>query len=117
MRFRIRKSAHVLERLGLAMDGAARRLFVGALVGTTIAALTTQAFLLIMMMAGAVGFYLGIDTPPLVFHPDDAPSEGFAGRKVDSAEFLTAVGTFLAALAAFVSVAVIVLHEDPHIFW
>ena len=39
------------------------------------------------------------------------------GGKVDSAELLSAVGTFLAALAAFVSVGVIVLRENPHIYW
>ena len=38
-------------------------------------------------------------------------------RKVDSTEFLSAVGTFLATLTAFVSVIVIVLREDPHIYW
>lgn len=115
MRFRIRKSAHVLERLGLAMAGAASGLFVAALVGTSVAALTTQAFLLSMMIAGAVGFYLGIDTPPLPFHPAE-PDDG-SGGKIDTAEFLSAVGTFLAAGAAFASVGVIVLRQDPHIAW
>ena len=113
MRFRLRKSAHVLERTGLAMAGAAAGLFVAAHVGSSIAALTTQGFLVIMMMAGAVGFYLGIDTPPLPFHE---PHEGSRG-KIDAAEFLSAVGTFLAALAAFISVGVIVLRQNPHLFW
>ena len=36
MRTRVRKFAHVLERLGLAMAGAASGLFVAALVGTKI---------------------------------------------------------------------------------
>ena len=49
------------------MAGAAAGLFVAALVGSNIAALTSQGFLLIMMIVGAVGFYLGIDTPPLPF--------------------------------------------------
>ena len=40
-----------------------------------------------------------------------------AGGKIDAAEFLSAVGTFLAALTAFVSVGVIVLRENPHMFW
>lgn len=110
MRFRLRKSAHVLERLGLAMAGAASGLFVAALVGSSIAALTTQAFLLAMMIAGAVGFYLGIDTPPRPLHADDA-----AGVSIDAPEFLSAVGTFLAAGAAFASVGAIVLRHDPHI--
>ena len=111
MRFRVRKSAHVLERLGLAMAGAASGLFVGILVGSSIDALTSQGFLILMMLAGAVGFYLGIDTPQLPFHPvnDDG--------QIDTAEFLSAVGTFLATGSAFASVGVIVLRHNPHITW
>src|ERR1700730_14876211 len=115
MRSRVRKFAHVLERLGLAMAGAASGLFVAALVGSSFALLTSQAFLLFMMMGGAVGFYLGIDTPPLPFHPTNGPpSSGGTGGRIDSAEFLSAVGTFLATLSAFASVCVIVLRLDPH---
>lgn len=115
MQFRVRKFAHVLERIGLAMAGAASGLFVAIQVGSSIAMLTTQGFIGIMMVSGAIGFYLGIDTPPLAFHE---PSKDGAGGKVDAAEFLTAVGTFLTALAAFVSVGLIVLRqEDPHLFW
>lgn len=97
------------------MAGAASGLFVAAHVGSSIAALTSQGFLLIMMIAGAIGFYLGIDTPPLAFHEPDGDSG--SGTKIDTAEFLSAVGTFFAALSAFVSVGVIVLREEPHIFW
>src|ERR1022692_4162850 len=116
MQFRVRKFAHVLERIGLAMAGASSGLFVGSYVGSSIAALTSQGFLVVMMIVGAIGFYLGIDTPPLAFHgPNGEPSKG--SGKIDTAEFLSAVGTFLATLAAFVSVGVIVLRKDPHIFW
>ena len=115
MRSRVRRFAHVLERIGLAMVGAASGLFVAAHVGSSIAALTSQGFLLIMMIGGAVGFYLGIDTPPLTFQ-GPGESRGGAGRKVDSAELLSAVGTFFAALAAFASVSVIVVREDLHVF-
>jgi hypothetical protein len=118
MRSRVRKFAHVLERIGLAMAGAASGLFVGTHVGSSIAAFTSQGFIVIMMLAGAIGFYLGIDTPALAFHaPNDEPSRGGSGGKVDAAEFLSAVGTFFAALTAFASVSVIVFREDPHIFW
>jgi hypothetical protein len=110
MRFRVRKSAHVLERIGLAMAGAACGLFVSAHVGSTIGVLTTQGFLLVMMIIGAIGFYLGIDTPQLAFHGDDDP-------KIDAAEFLSAVGTFCATLTAFCSVGIIILREEPHIAW
>lgn len=118
MRSRVRKFAHVLERIGLAMAGAASGLFVAVHVGSSIAALTSQGFIVIMMIGGAIGFYLGIDTPQLAFHgPNHELSKGGAGGKVDAAEFLSAVGTFFAALTAFASVSVIVFREDPHIFW
>lgn len=114
MRFRVRKAAHVLERLGLAMAGAAGGLFVGAHVGSGVPALTTQGFLLCTMLAGAVGFYLGIDTPPMPFHDDE---EADPTWKIDTAELLTAVGTFLATLTGFVSVVLIVLVLEPSIIW
>jgi hypothetical protein len=118
MRSRVRKFAHVLERIGLAMAGAASGLFVAAHVGSSIAAFASQAFIVIMMIGGAVGFYLGIDTPSLAFRaPSDEPSKASSVGKIDSAELLSAVGTFLAALTAFASVGVIVLREDPHIYW
>jgi hypothetical protein len=118
MQLRVRKTAHVLERSGLAMAGAACGLFVAAYVGSSVAALTSQGFLVIMMIGGAIGFYLGIDTPPLALRgPNGEPSKGVSGGRIDTAEFLSAAGTFLATLTAFVSVGVIVLREDPHIFW
>lgn len=117
MRTRVRKFAHVLERLGLAMAGAASGLFVAALVGPSVPALTNQAFLLQMMIGGAIGFYLGIDTPPLHFNISrGAPSDSWVG-KIDTPELLSAVGTFFATFAAFASVCSIVLRHDPHIAW
>jgi len=114
----VRNLAHVLERIGLAMAGAACGLLVAAHVGSSIAALTSQGFILVMMILGVIGFYLGIDTPPLPFHgPDGERSRGGSDAKIDSAEFLSAVGTFLATMSAFVSVIVIVFREDPDIFW
>ncbi|HTF68929.1 MAG TPA: hypothetical protein VK638_40240 [Edaphobacter sp.] len=118
MRSSVRKSAHVLERIGLSMAGAASGLFVAAHVGSRIEVFTSEGFIVLMMISGAAGFYLGIDTPPLAFRlPDGRPSKGGSSGKVDSAEFLSAVGTFLASLTAFVSVIAIVFREDPHIYW
>jgi len=100
------------------MAGAASGLFVAALVGTSHAALTNQAFLLVMMIGGAVGFYLGIDTPPLPFGASGGrTSDGGWVGKIDTPELLSAIGTFLAAFSAFASVGVIVLRHDPHIAW
>jgi hypothetical protein len=117
MRSRVSRFAHLLERLGLALAGAASGLFVAALVGTSFELLTSQAFLLSMMIGGAVGFYLGIDTPPLPFHPAGNPSSNGGTTGIDAAEFLSAVGTFLATLSAFASIGVIVLRQNPHIAW
>jgi len=111
MRYRTRKFAHVLERIGLAMAGAACGLFVSAHVGSTIGALTSQGFLVVMMIVGAIGFYLGIDTPQLAFHTEDGDVS------VDAAEFLSSVGTFLATLTAFASVGIIILRQEPDIAW
>ena len=100
------------------MAGASGGLFVAALVGSSFVQLASQAFLLVLMIVGAIGFYLGIDTPALPFHQaNGSPSNGATGRRVDTAEFLSAVGTFLATLSAFASVSVIVLRYDPHIAW
>jgi hypothetical protein len=112
MQLRVRKAAHILERCGLALAGAACGMFVAAHVGTSVAFLTNQGFLLLMMIAGAIGFYLGIDTPKTQF---DAP--GASSGQIDAAEFLSAVGTFCATLSAFASVAIIILREAPHIVW
>lgn len=100
------------------MAGAASGLFVAALVGTSYAALTNQAFLLLMMIGGAIGFYLGIDTPPLSLSASNSrPTNGAWIGKIDTPELLSAVGTFLAAFSAFASVGVIVLRHDPHLAW
>src|SRR5258708_797736 len=58
MRSRVRRFAHLLERIGLAMAGAASGLFVAAHVGSSIAWLTSPGFVLTMIITGAVGVYL-----------------------------------------------------------
>ena len=102
--------AHLFERGGLALIGAAAGLFVGIQTGANIPELTNTTFLLVMTLVGATGFYLGIDTPPHRFQgiAVNLPGDRFDG-KIDLAELLTAVGTLLAALAAFISAAMIVL--------
>jgi hypothetical protein len=71
-----------------------------------------------MMIGGAVGFYLGIDTPPLPLSTANGPpADGTWVGKIDAPELLSAIGTFLAAFSAFSSVGVIVLRHDPHLGW
>jgi len=98
------------------MAGAASGLFVGAHVGTTFSVLTSEGFLLMMMLGGAIGFYLGIDAPQMSFNTENG-NGAHTREKIDSAEFLSAVGTFLAAFAAFASVGIIIFRYDPHIVW
>lgn len=118
MRSHAREAAHVLERAGLAMAGAAGGLFVAIHVGSDITVLMTQGFLVTMMIAGAAGFYLGIDTPPHRFYGLSTKiARGWSAGKIDLTELLTSVGTFLAALAAFVSVGVIVFDSEPRFSW
>lgn len=113
MRTRFRRFAHVLERSGLAMAGAACGLFVGAFVGPSISVLTTEDVVLATMISGMVGFYLGIDTPPEPSHlTGEAERSG-----IDMPEFFTAAGTFLATFVAFISVGVIILRESPQTAW
>lgn len=108
-----RSFVHVIERIGLGLVGAAAGLFVGIQTGATIPTLTNPTFLLVTTVVGAVGFYLGIDTPAHRFQAIriNLPGDYLDGT-VDASELFTAVGTVLAALAAFVSVALIVLVLD-----
>lgn len=105
----ISRSAHVLERIGLALTGGSCGLFVAAHVGRAdIELIGSMASVFAIMIYGAAGFYLGIDLP----HPpaDDQDLRG----KADAVELLSAAGTFLAAVTAVISVSSIVLDEATH---
>jgi hypothetical protein len=111
IRSRTSRLAHVLERAGLAAAGASCGLFVAAhLVKEGIPALMSIGFVFAMMIGGAVGFYLGIDLPPRD-PPAGAIAEG--ARATDPVDVLSALGTFLAPVAALVAVANIILDIDP----
>src|SRR5580700_10483322 len=112
----ISRWAHVLERIGLALTGASCGLFVAAHVGrANIDLIGSAATVLAMMLYGAAGFYLGIDLPPTPpDHRMHLPLRHGLGTKADAVELLSAAGTFLAAVAAVVSVSSIVLDETAH---
>ena len=109
----ISRWAHVLERTGLALTGAACGLFVAAHVARAdIDLIGSAVAVLAMMLYGAAGFYLGIDLPPVP--PDHymrLPLRHGLGSSWDAVELLSAAGTFLAAVAAVVSVSSIILDE------
>ncbi|HET7885653.1 MAG TPA: hypothetical protein VFL62_05445 [Bradyrhizobium sp.] len=112
----ISRSAHVLERTGLALTGASCGLFVAAHVGRAdIELIGSAAAVFAMMIYGAAGFYLGIDLPHLPpDHEMHLPLREGLGTKADAVELLSAAGTFLASAAAVISVSSIVLDEVAH---
>jgi hypothetical protein len=112
----ISRSAHVLERTGLALTGASCGLFVAAHVGRAdIDLIGSAAAVFAMMIYGAAGFYLGIDLPHMpADHRMHLPLRHGLGTKADAVELLSAAGTFLAAIAAVISVSSIVLDETAH---
>jgi drug/metabolite transporter (DMT)-like permease len=103
----ISRVAHVVERTGLAMAGAMCGTFVAALQSSANAELFDSAgFIVSMVLLGAIGFYLGINIPRLRVRP-----------RVDPVELLSATGTFLATIAALVSVYAFVFDEIPRGAW
>jgi hypothetical protein len=112
----ISRSAHVLERIGLALTGGSCGVFVAAHVARAdIDLIGSTAAVFAVMIYGAAGFYLVIDLPHL---PDDhqmhLPLRDEFTTKADAVELLSAAGTFLAAVAAAVSVSSIILDESVH---
>ena len=108
------RSAHVIARIGLALTGTACGLFV-AQVGARVDLVGSVEAMLVMMFYGAAGFYLGIDLPPAPpDHYMHLPLRHGLGTKADAVELLSAAGTFLAAVAAVISVSGIVLDETAH---
>jgi hypothetical protein len=105
------RSAHVLERFGLALTGASCGLFVAEVSGS-IALIGSAEAVLAMMLYGAAGFYLGINLPRVPHdHRMHLPLWHGLGTIADMVELLTAAGTFLVAVTAVASISSIVLGE------
>jgi len=63
--------------------------------------------ILLMMLYGAVSFYIGIDLPARRAQGSASRLPEERNRGADAAEILSATGTFVAAIAAFLSVSMI----------
>ena len=102
-----------MERTGLALTGAACALFVVAYVGRSeIVLILSTVKVFSTVVYGAIGFYLGIDLPHAPpDHRLHLPFRSGWGTQADAVELLSAAGTFLAAVTAFVSVSNIILDE------
>jgi hypothetical protein len=107
----ITQAVHVIERSGLAMAGAMCGTFVAAqLAQTEIPLFGSLGFIVVMVLTGGVGFYLGIDIPR-------RPFSMIARRStIDPVELLSAAGTFLATMAAMIAVYGLVFDVVPHRF-
>lgn len=117
-RSRASRCAHVIERLGLAMAGASCGLFVATHIASTrVEAFGSVALVLFLMMLGAIGFYLGIDIPPHRTGRATILPSGDSALPTDPVELLSSAGTFLAALAALLSVFSIVFDAAPALTW
>ncbi|MCA1505359.1 MULTISPECIES: hypothetical protein [Bradyrhizobium] len=106
------KSAHLLERIGLAAVGASGGLYVGAALLRQKAGLFESGWIvLITMLYGAVGYYVGID---MAGHgaqrSTSSISEEWNGS--EPVEIMSAAGTFGAAIAATLSVSILVLDQN-----
>jgi hypothetical protein len=110
--FLIIRAVHVVERSGLAMAGALCGTFVAAqLSKTEVSLFDSLGFIAAMVLIGAVGFYLGIDIPR-------RPRSMLGiGTRIDPVDLLSAAGTFLAAMAALISVYGLVFDELPPRLW
>lgn len=108
----IGRTVCIVGRTGHAASGALCGTFFAAQLAKAGAALFNSVeFALSMILIGAVGFYLGADIP-------QATPNGVVGHtKADSVELFSAMGTFLAAIAALTSLFAIVFDEDPTSVW
>lgn len=104
------KSAHLLERIGLATIGGSCGLLVAEGLMRRGNELSLSGWIvLLLMLAGAFSFYVGIDLP-------GRPAQRSTPRLglnpgTDAAEIFSAAGTFLAGIAAFLSITIVALDE------
>jgi hypothetical protein len=105
------KSAHFLERIGLAAVGGACGLYVGAILMRNGSELFESGWIVVLtMLYGALSYYVGIDLAGSKARKwKSAISEEWDGS--DAAEIISAAGTFGAAIAAALSVSIIVLDQ------
>jgi hypothetical protein len=108
-------TAKLSERIGLAASGSSSGLYVAAGLMRRGSELSGSGWIvLLMMLYGALSFYVGIDLPGRAAQraAQMRPEERNPGA--DAAQIFSAAGTFLAAIAAFLSVSILILDETAH---
>lgn len=108
--------AEAMERIGLAIMGALCGLFVAAMVAKAdIGEINSLGALFSAVLYGALGFYLGTNIPSL--SSSRTSSNTGSGPKPNPIALASATGTFVAAVAALVSVYMIIFDETPPAIW
>ena len=118
--FQFNKSAEMMERAGLAIMGALGGFFVAALVSrANIGEINSVGILFCTILYSSLGFYLGTNMPsrPASARYLAMSSRQGAGLGRNPYALISAIGTLLAALAAQVSVFMIVFDEVPALTW
>jgi lysylphosphatidylglycerol synthetase-like protein (DUF2156 family) len=118
-RYHLNGFAQVMERIGLAIMGALCGLFVAAFVArANIAEINSLGVLFSVIMYGSIGFYLGTNIPSLSSGTSHRSfSHTASSRRTNPIALASATGTFVAAVAALVSVYMIVFDETPPVIW
>jgi hypothetical protein len=102
--------SQIMERVGLAIMGALCGLFVAAFVArANIGEINSLGALFSAILYGSSGFYFGIGAPHRRFS-GTAPSP-------NPIALASAIGTFVAAAAALISVYMIIFDETPPVIW
>jgi hypothetical protein len=115
----VNRFAHVIERSGLAIMGALCGFFVAALVAkANIVEINSVGALFSAILYGSIGLYMGTNIPssPSGAHYGACSDNGSAAR-TNQLALVGATGTFLAAVAALVSVYMIVFDEVSTVIW
>src|SRR6202051_3507355 len=113
-RYHLNGFAQVMERAGLAIMGALCGLFVAAMVAKAdIEEINSLGALFSAVLYGSLGFYVGTNIPSLSSNRPFS-STGSGSKTIALA---SAIGTFVAALAALVSVYMIIFDEPPPAMW
>jgi hypothetical protein len=115
----VNRFAQAIERFALAIIGALCGLFVAAQVAkANIEAINSLGVLFAVVLYGSIGFYFGINVRSL---PSGASSNVYSdagsNQGTSPIALASAIGTFLAAVAALLSVYMIIFDEVPPLLW
>jgi hypothetical protein len=115
-RYHLDGFAQIMERIGLAIMGALCGLFVAAMVARAgLEEINSFGALFSAVLYSSLGFYLGTNLPLLSSSRSFCSSNTGSGPK--TIVLASGAGTFVAAVAALVSVCIIIFDETLPVIW